>query len=74
MSTQSVNILINAEPNAVLSVWGAVHSGVGSVLGGLEKEMPIGTFFGPQLVEAVHNGSVPSSRLDDMATRIIATW
>lgn len=37
-------------------------------------EMPTGTFFGPQLVEAVNNGSVPVSRLDDMATRIIATW
>ena len=29
-------------------------------------------FFGPNLVEAVRNGSVPEGRVDDMATRIIA--
>lgn len=58
----------------VLSDWTATHSGVGSALAGLDMEMPSGTFFGPLLVEAVTNGSVPESRLDDMATRVIAAW
>jgi beta-glucosidase len=31
-------------------------------------------FWGANLTAAVRNGSVPESRLDDMATRIIASW
>jgi hypothetical protein len=37
-------------------------------------EMPSGIYFGSYLYAAVTNGSVPLSRLDDMAMRIIATW
>ncbi|EEB94117.1 hypothetical protein MPER_07122, partial [Moniliophthora perniciosa FA553] len=35
---------------------------------------PNGSFFGSTLVEAVRNGSVPMSRIQDMATRIFAAW
>jgi beta-glucosidase len=37
--------------------------------------MPSGSeFWGDNLTEAVMNGSVPETRLNDMATRIIASW
>lgn len=66
----------------VMSDWGAHHSGVASALAGLDLSMPGGTsccdfnvtasFWGPNLTEAVHNGSVPRTRLDDMATRVLS--
>ncbi|KAH9907186.1 glycoside hydrolase family 3 protein [Xylariomycetidae sp. FL2044] len=59
----------------VVSDWGAQHAGVATALAGLDMVMPSGSdFWGENLVEAVNNGSVSESRLDDMATRIIATW
>ena len=37
--------------------------------------MPSGmAFWGPNLTEAVRNGTMLETRLDDMATRIMATW
>ncbi|KAI0067906.1 beta-glucosidase [Artomyces pyxidatus] len=60
--------------------WSATHSTT-SVNSGLDMTMPgditLGsgtTYFGPTLVAAVNNGSVPESRVDDMATRILAAW
>lgn len=54
----------------VVSDWGGQHSGVASALAGLDMAMPNGgSFFGPNLVEAVNNGSVPQSQLDNMVTR-----
>ncbi len=32
------------------------------------------TYFGSNLIDAVRNGSVPMSRVDDMATRILGAW
>ncbi|KAF5355704.1 hypothetical protein D9756_003946 [Leucocoprinus leucothites] len=32
------------------------------------------TYFGQNLINAVNSGSVPQSRIDDMATRILAAW
>ncbi|KAH7378904.1 putative beta-glucosidase [Cadophora sp. MPI-SDFR-AT-0126] len=59
----------------VLSDWDAQHSGVGSVLAGLDMTMPIPKeFWGANLIQAVRNSSVPERRVNDMATRIIATW
>ncbi|KAI1636846.1 glycoside hydrolase superfamily [Biscogniauxia mediterranea] len=59
----------------VVSDWGAQHSGVATALAGLDMVMPRGTpYWASNLTEAVNNGSVPEARLDDMATRIIATW
>lgn len=59
----------------VVSDWIAQHSGVGTALAGLDMTMPVPLgFWGDSLLEAVTNGSVPESRLDDMATRIIAAW
>jgi beta-glucosidase len=54
----------------VVSDWGAQHAGVAAALAGLDVAMPSGdAFWGSHLVEAVKNGSVPESRLDDMVTR-----
>jgi len=65
----------------VLSDWAGTHSGVGSILAGLDMTMPgdinfdSGTsFFGPNLTVAVANGSIPTWRLDDQVTRILAAW
>ncbi|WFD32435.1 beta-glucosidase [Malassezia sp. CBS 17886] len=68
----------------VISDWGAQHSGVASALAGLDMTMPGGTsccemgvngsFWGANLTEAVANGTVPKTRLDDMATRVLAAY
>src|ERR1700739_4911319 len=36
-------------------------------------EMPDGLYFGPALVGSVNNKMIPESRVDDMATRILAS-
>ncbi|OGM43505.1 hypothetical protein ABOM_008056 [Aspergillus bombycis] len=64
----------------VVSDWYGQHSGVASALAGLDMSMPYGasydgeSYWGSNFTEAISNGSVPVSRLDDMATRIIAAW
>ncbi|KAK7047548.1 hypothetical protein VNI00_006315 [Paramarasmius palmivorus] len=63
----------------VMSDWGATHSTVASTLSGLDMDMPgsggpNNSFFGPTLLAAVQNGSVPLSRLQDMSTRILAAY
>ncbi|RFU35240.1 hypothetical protein B7463_g1164, partial [Scytalidium lignicola] len=59
----------------VVSDWGAQHAGVATALAGLDVAMPSApTFWGPHLADAVNNGSVPMSRLNDMAVRTIAAW
>ncbi|KAJ4289861.1 hypothetical protein N0V90_011194 [Kalmusia sp. IMI 367209] len=58
----------------VVSDWGAHHSGVASANAGLDMVMPDGGYWGKNLTEAVNNGSVNAGRLDDMATRILASW
>lgn len=66
----------------VMSDWLAQRAGVSTALAGLDMTMPgdgLGwqdgkSLWGPQLTRAVLNGSVPVSRLNDMATRIVAAW
>lgn len=59
----------------VVSDWNAQHAGVATALAGLDMVMPLGSdFWGANLSLAVTNGSVSSTRLDDMATRIVAAW
>lgn len=58
-----------------LSDWNAQHTGVASANAGLDMVMPTGIYWGnDQLATAVRNGSVKKTRLDDMATRILASW
>ena len=58
----------------VTSDWDAQHAGVASANAGLDLVMPDGGYWGDNLTEAVKNGSVAESRLDDMVTRILAAW
>lgn len=59
----------------VQSDWGATHSGPISLLAGLDMDMPGGdSLWGSNLVPLIHDGTIPLSRVDDMATRILATW
>ncbi|KAL0950918.1 hypothetical protein HGRIS_007675 [Hohenbuehelia grisea] len=60
--------------------WQATHSTL-SVNAGLDMTMPGDitfnsgtTYFGANLTGAVENGSVPQSRVDDIALRILAAW
>lgn len=58
-----------------MSDWFAQHSGAASAEAGMDMVMPSGlAFWGPNLTNAVENGTVAASRLDDMATRIMASW
>ena len=54
-----------------MSDWGGTHSTVAAAVAGLDQEMPDDQFFGPALLKAVQNGSVPESVLDDKVLRIL---
>ncbi|KAH8701551.1 glycoside hydrolase superfamily [Talaromyces proteolyticus] len=59
----------------VVSDWYAQQTGIASANAGLDMAMPNSRFWGlDQLSIAVSNGSVNSSRLDDMVTRVLASW
>ncbi|EDU48263.1 BglX Beta-glucosidase-related glycosidase [Pyrenophora tritici-repentis] len=66
----------------VQSDWLAQRSGVASALAGLDMTMPGdglrwakgNSLWGGELSRAVLNGSVPIDRVDDMVTRIVASW
>nr|POF07643.1 putative beta-glucosidase m [Quercus suber] len=59
----------------VLSDWYAQHTGIASANAGLDMVMPSALYWGSnQLATAVKNGSINATRLDDMATRILASW
>jgi beta-glucosidase len=57
-------------PGFVMSDWGATHSTAASVLAGLDQEQPDNIWLGA-LGQAIQNGDVPQSRLDDMVRRIL---
>ncbi|RVD82579.1 uncharacterized protein DFL_007001 [Arthrobotrys flagrans] len=68
-------------PGFVVSDWQAQHGGVATALAGLDMAMPGDQIFysgnawwASNLTGAVLNGSVPIWRLDDMATRIMASF
>lgn len=66
----------------VMSDWLSQIGGVSSALSGLDMAMPgdgdipfLGeAYWASQLSTAVLNGTVPLERLNDMVTRIVATW
>lgn len=54
----------------VVSDWNAQQTGYLSASAGLDMTMPVAAgYFGSDLQTAVQNGSLPESRLDDMALR-----
>ncbi|PLW43839.1 hypothetical protein PCASD_05790 [Puccinia coronata f. sp. avenae] len=70
--------------------WAAAVSGVRTTLAGCDMNMPgfmaygqpsesnpstaNSSYWGLKMIEAVHNGSVPIQRLDDMVTRVMSTY
>ncbi|KAJ6073109.1 hypothetical protein N7467_011194 [Penicillium canescens] len=66
----------------VMTDWLGHYTGVASALAGLDMAMPgdgavplFGdSYWGPEMSRSVLNGSVPVNRLNDMVTRIVATW
>lgn len=75
-NSKTLNGLLKTElgfQGFVVSDWGAQHTGYAGALAGLDMAMPdAGAFWGDRLVESVKNGSVPESRLSDMATRYVS--
>ncbi len=56
----------------VMSDWGAVHSSIPTANGGLNLEMPEGTYLNDStLFDAVKNGIVKESTIDDKIKRIL---
>jgi beta-glucosidase len=64
-------------PYFVMSDWGAVHSTARSALAGLDQEsgeqLDTQNFLEGSLAQAMANGEVPKSRLDDMARRVLTS-
>lgn len=60
----------------VVSDWDALYTGIAGANSGLDMAMGTApsTYWSGNLTKAVANGTMTLSRLDDMATRIIATW
>jgi beta-glucosidase len=55
----------------VISDWGGTHSTEKASAAGLDQEQPMADYFGPKLKEAVQNGKVPMSEIDDHARRVL---
>ena len=77
-NSKSLNGLLKGElgfEGFVVSDWGAQHAGVASADSGLDMAMPGSAYWQDgNLTQMVQNGSLAQSRLDDMATRIVASW
>src|SRR5450830_169048 len=57
----------------VMSDYAATHSTVPSALAGLDQEQPSGQHYGERLQQAVEQGQLPLSTLDEMCSRILRT-
>ncbi|TVY54109.1 putative beta-glucosidase G [Lachnellula cervina] len=87
-NSKSLNGLLKEElgfQGYVVSDWGGTHSGMSSIEGGLDMNMPGGlgsygtydaplSYFGGNVTNAVNNGTLETSRLDDMITRIMTPY
>ncbi|KAL2861085.1 beta-glucosidase [Aspergillus lucknowensis] len=69
----------------VLSDWGGTHSGLNSILSGLDMDMPgplagsgasedIESWFGRNITTMINNGSLEATRLDDMVHRVLTPY
>lgn len=59
-----------------VSDWDALYTGIAGANAGLDLAMGVApsVYWTGNLTKAVDNGTLAQSRLDDMATRIVATW
>jgi beta-glucosidase len=55
----------------VLSDWDGTHSAVHAFMSGLDQEQPGSKYFGDPLRQAIQNGQVPMSRLNDAVHRVL---
>lgn len=60
-------------PGFVVSDWGGTHSTVEASAAGLDNEEPNGEFYGAKMKQAVEDGKVPMSQIDDHVRRILRT-
>ncbi|RAL15781.1 beta-glucosidase [Aspergillus homomorphus CBS 101889] len=76
-NSKTLNGLLKTElgfQGYVVTDWGAQHAGIAGANAGLDMVMPRSTTWNSNLTTAVANGSMEASRLDDMVTRIVASW
>ncbi|PWY75478.1 beta-glucosidase [Aspergillus heteromorphus CBS 117.55] len=77
-NSRTMNGLLKGElgfQGFVVSDWYAQHTGIAGAEAGLDMVMPDSTYWdNGTLSLAVQNGSLSSTRLDDMATRIVTAW
>ncbi|KAJ5756909.1 beta-glucosidase M [Penicillium nucicola] len=76
-NSKTLNGLLKTElgfQGYVITDWGAQHAGIAAANAGLDMVMPSSSLWGGNLETAIANGSMKASRLDDMVTRIMATW
>lgn len=77
-NSKTMNGLLKGElgfEGFVVSDWTGQQTGIASANAGLDIAMPDSKYWeNNTLVSATQNGSVPQFRLDDMATRIVASW
>jgi beta-glucosidase-like glycosyl hydrolase len=75
---KALNVLLKGELaflGTVMSDWGATKTGLQSVAGGLDIDMPGNDeLMGNTLIPAVKNGSITEARINDMITRVIAPY
>jgi beta-glucosidase len=60
-------------PGFVVSDFNSCHDTVRCATGGLDLELPSGTFYGDRLKAAVQSGQVPMAAVDDHVHRILTT-
>lgn len=58
----------------VVSDWGGTHSGLDSILGGLDMDMPGSSYFGKNIATLIHDGKLSETKLDDMIHRVMAPY
>ncbi|KUL85045.1 hypothetical protein ZTR_07775 [Talaromyces verruculosus] len=76
-NSKALNGLLKTElgfQGYVISDWFAQHAGIASANAGLDVVMPSSQTWNSNLTTAIANGTMEATRLDDMITRLMATW
>ncbi|KAL3476988.1 putative beta-glucosidase M [Aspergillus californicus] len=76
-NSKTLNGLLKTElgfQGYVVTDWGAQHAGIAGANAGLDVVMPSSSTWNSNLTDAIANGTMEASRLDDMVTRVLATW
>ncbi|KAJ5377515.1 uncharacterized protein N7496_004924 [Penicillium cataractarum] len=76
-NSKALNGLLKTElgfQGYVVTDWGAQHAGIAGANAGLDLVMPSSETWNSNLTTAIANGTMEASRLDDMITRLMATW